>query len=74
MGWDGPIAYLEEFTHQRAQVEFLPARPGDVPHSQADVTLATRLLAYKPQVDVKEGLQRTLAYYQRALKSETIEA
>ncbi|MEE8301323.1 MAG: SDR family oxidoreductase [Candidatus Tectomicrobia bacterium] len=68
------IAYLEEFTHQRAQVEFLPARPGDVPHSQADVTLATRLLAYKPQVDVKEGLQRTLAYYQRALKSETIEA
>lgn len=58
------ITYLEELTGLRAQVEFLPPRPGDVPHSQADVTQATRLLGYTPQVDVKEGLRRTLAYYQ----------
>lgn len=59
------IAYLEELTSQRAQVEFLPARPGDVQHSQADVTRARRLLGFTPQVDVKQGLQRTLAYYRQ---------
>lgn len=68
------IAYLEELTQQRAQVEFLPPRPGDVPHSQADVTRAIDRLGYQPQVDVKEGLQRTLTYYKRAFQSESIEA
>lgn len=59
------IAYLEELTQQRAQVKFLPPRPGDVPHSQADVTRAIDRLGYRPQVDVKEGLQRTLTYYRQ---------
>jgi nucleoside-diphosphate-sugar epimerase len=68
------IAYLEELTNRRAQVKFLPPRPGDVPHSQADVTRAQRLLGYTPQVDVKEGLRRTLAYYQRAMLQEPISA
>jgi UDP-glucose 4-epimerase len=57
------IAYLEELSQQRACVEFLPARPGDVPHSQADVRQAKVLLGFATQVDLREGLQRTLAYY-----------
>jgi UDP-glucose 4-epimerase len=59
------IAYLEELTSLQAQVEFLPARPGDVRHSQADVTRAQQLLGFTPQIDVKEGLRRTLAYYRQ---------
>ena len=59
------IAYLEELTGQSAQIEFLPARPGDVQHSQADVTRAKHLLGFTPQVDVKQGLQRTLTYYRQ---------
>jgi nucleoside-diphosphate-sugar epimerase len=59
------IAYLEELTGQQAQLEFLPARPGDVRHSQADTTRAATLLGFAPLVDVKEGLRRTLAYYQQ---------
>ena len=58
------IRYLEELTDQQARIECLPPRPGDVPHSQADVTRAVQLLGYTSQVDVKEGLRRTLAYYQ----------
>src|SRR5262249_52424179 len=57
------IAYLEAFTKQRAEVQFLAARPGDVRHSQADVSRAKALLGFAPLVDVEEGLQRTLAYY-----------
>jgi nucleoside-diphosphate-sugar epimerase len=59
------IACLEELTHQRAHIEFLPERSGDVRHSQADITRATHLLGFRPQVDVKEGLQRTLEYYRQ---------
>jgi UDP-glucose 4-epimerase len=61
------VSYLEELTGQRAQVTFLPARPGDVPHSQADVTRARELLGFAPQVDVKQGLRRTLDYYRQAI-------
>jgi nucleoside-diphosphate-sugar epimerase len=59
------ISYLEELTNQQAQVEFFPDRPGDVRHSQADITRATHLLGFTPQIDVKEGLQYTLAYYRQ---------
>jgi nucleoside-diphosphate-sugar epimerase len=61
------VTYLEELTQRRARLEFLPARPGDVRHSQADVTRAQQLLGFVPQVDVKEGLRRTLPYYQQIM-------
>ena len=57
------IAYLEAFTKQRAEVQFLAPRPGDVRHSQADVSCAKTLLGFEPLVDVAQGLRRTLAYY-----------
>jgi len=40
-----------------------PFRPGDVRHSQADISKATRLLGYRPSVGVAEGLNKTLAWY-----------
>ena len=57
------IAYLEAFTHQRVEVQFFDPRPGDVRHSQADVSRAKALLGFEPLVDVEQGLRRTLAYY-----------
>jgi len=62
------IAYLEACTQQRAQVQFLEPRPGDVLHSQADVSRAKALLGFEPLVDVEPGLQRTLAYYTQHLQ------
>ncbi len=40
-----------------------PARPGDVRHSQADITRARRDLGYEPAVSFVEGLRRTLEWY-----------
>jgi len=39
---------------------YAPARPGDVRHSMADLTLARRELRYEPSVHLREGLERTL--------------
>jgi nucleoside-diphosphate-sugar epimerase len=38
-------------------------RPGDVRHSHADISKAKRNLNYDPEVDFKEGLERTVEYY-----------
>ena len=62
------ITYLEAFTGQRVEVQFLPARAGDVRHSQADVSRAKALLGFEPLVDVEQGLRRTLAYYEQHLQ------
>jgi UDP-glucose 4-epimerase len=40
-----------------------PARPGEVRHSVADISLARAELAYEPAVRLEEGLQRTVAYF-----------
>ena len=42
---------------------FAAPRPGDVHHSQADITAARELLGYSPVVSFEEGLQRTIEYY-----------
>jgi nucleoside-diphosphate-sugar epimerase len=39
--------------------EYLPARPGDVRHSQADIGKARRLLGFEPQVRFVDGVRAT---------------
>ncbi len=46
-----------------AAVERLPAQPGDVPITYADVSKASRLLGYSPKVPIREGLRRFVAWY-----------
>lgn len=38
-------------------------RPGDVRHSHADISKATTLLNYEPEVGFAQGLERTIPYY-----------
>lgn len=39
-------------------------RPGDVRHSQADISKAGRLLGYEPAYDVRTGLMEALPWYE----------
>jgi nucleoside-diphosphate-sugar epimerase len=45
--------------------KFDPARPGDILHSQADITKAEKLLGWKPVLNFSEGIAKTVAWYQR---------
>lgn len=45
------------------RIDYLPAQPGDVPITYADVEKAGRLLGYSPKVGIREGLQRFVAWY-----------
>ncbi len=42
---------------------YAPFRPGDVKHSLADISLAGKLLDYKPLVLFREGLQKAINWY-----------
>lgn len=43
---------------------FGPSRTGDMPHSQADISEACRLLGFEPVVPFDEGIRRTVAWFQ----------
>ena len=42
---------------------FGPPRPGDILHSQADISLAREALGYEVAVPFAEGISRTVAWY-----------
>lgn len=44
-------------------------RPGDVRHSQADISKAQRLLGYAPTHDVRSGLRQALPWYEARFAS-----
>jgi len=56
---------LNRLLGTKLKPQFAPPRPGDVRESQADISLARRLLGYEPQVDFEEGLRRSIDYYRR---------
>jgi nucleoside-diphosphate-sugar epimerase len=57
------IRILEELLGVRAQVTYAAAKPGDVRHSLADITKATRVLGYVAKTGIEEGLKRTVEAY-----------
>ena len=42
---------------------FGPNRSGDIPHSNADISKARKILNYNPQILFKEGIIKTISYY-----------
>lgn len=46
-------------------------RPGDVRHSQADISRAQQLLGYQPEVDVQTGLRRYIDWFVRQERKKT---
>ncbi len=42
---------------------FGPNRNGDIPHSNADINKARKILNYNPQILFKEGIIKTIKYY-----------
>jgi nucleoside-diphosphate-sugar epimerase len=59
------LEHLRKLIGKQIQARYEDPRPGDVKHSQADVSLAERELGYRPRVSVEEGLRRTLPAYER---------
>ena len=57
------IELIAAATGRELTPRYEPPRPGDVRHSEADVSRAERQLGYRPVVPLDEGLRRTIATY-----------
>jgi nucleoside-diphosphate-sugar epimerase len=57
------FAILRELTGFKGEAAYAPARAGDIRDSLADIRRAEELLGYRPQVDFREGLRRTVEWY-----------
>lgn len=53
---------------QEIDIKFGPTRAGDVPHSQASIEKAKKLLGYQPTHTFKQGLTASLAWYFKNLR------
>ncbi len=57
------IHLIEELTGKKAIVEYGPIHPADMLTNWADVTKASKLLGWRPQVDMSEGVRRLIDWY-----------
>ena len=56
-----------ELTGSKSTLSFLPAGADDPLKRQPAINLAQKELAWQPQLELKEGLQKTIAYFQSYL-------
>jgi len=63
---NGVVKLLERVTGRKLEVKYQPPRSGDILHSQADVSLAKKVLGYEPRVGFEEGLKKTWEWYSAA--------
>jgi nucleoside-diphosphate-sugar epimerase len=59
------VVSLNRIIGKNIKPQFLPARPGDVFRTCADISKIKKALTYKPTVDFEEGLRRTVEYFKR---------
>jgi nucleoside-diphosphate-sugar epimerase len=57
---------VRELVGADVKPRFVEARPGEVRHSQADISRAALELGYHPSVSLREGLSLTIDHYRRS--------
>ena len=59
----GVIALIEKQLGKKARKEPVKMQPGDSAYSCADIRKARKLLKWKPEISIKEGISRTAAWW-----------
>jgi UDP-N-acetylglucosamine/UDP-N-acetyl-alpha-D-glucosaminouronate 4-epimerase len=65
------FAALKELVGADLDPLYAEPRPGDVRHSQADISLARRTLNYEPSVSFEDGLRVTLEWYREHARGDS---
>ena len=64
------LLLLEKVTGKKILAKYEQPRAGDIRDSQADISLARKVLGYEPRVHFEEGLRRTWAWYKNDFKKD----
>jgi UDP-glucose 4-epimerase len=65
------IHALEDLLGQKLAVNYTPGRTFDVPGIYLDISKAGRLLDWKPELSLRQGLDKTLAWMKMAYMNQT---
>lgn len=57
------IGLIEEALGEKAEIDFQPMQPGDVPATYANIEASQRDLDFEPRVPIDEGIPRFVAWY-----------
>ena len=57
------IAHLREITGSASEVVYSDKQKGDAEHTLADTSLAEKLVGYRPEVSIRDGLGRFVEWY-----------
>lgn len=60
------VAEIEGLIGESLTRQFDPPRPGDVPHSQADIEKIRNAFGYEPRVSFRQGIKITFDYFKDA--------
>lgn len=60
---------IREILNIDMEPQFKENRPGDIPHSLADISKARKNLGYNPRISFREGLALTIDYYRKQYAS-----
>ena len=63
---------IRDLTGSSLAARHVESRPGDVPHSLADISRARESLGYRPTIDLRIGLARTLEHLQQVRAEERL--
>lgn len=64
IGGERPISVLEIAEAIGGEKEFLPPRPGDPKHTDADISKAKELLGWEPRVGFEEGVEKVRNWFE----------
>ena len=57
------IRLIEKYLDKKARIKYLPFNKSDIKSTWADISKAGRLLNWKPQVSLAEGMKKTIDWY-----------
>ena len=60
------VGMLERATGKKAMVQREAPQQGDVPLTWTEISKARKLLGYRPQTSLEEGLKKFVAWYRAA--------
>jgi UDP-glucuronate 4-epimerase len=65
------VTLIEKNLGKKAEIDFQPMQPGDVPESFADIKKSEEMLSYKPITNVNKGIIRFIDWYKGFYGRET---
>ncbi len=61
-----------ELTGSKSRIQYLPKPQDDPVQRQPDISLAKRELQWEPRVPLREGLEKTIAYFDTKLSQQSV--